>query len=260
MKKSLLILFVLALTGIYKVSAWGKFGHDIVVEIAKRHITEQTKKNIAKYMPYDITTESSWMDTHRHDEGIGYTTAWHVYNVDEKYEYDMNPRLHKGDAILAMKVSDFNLAKYRELSDSAVVMNLRFVLHFTGDIHCPTHSYVPGPRCFWPCELNGKKIKAFHSLYDYITDDLYQNKSAEEVAAILDNASQRERKKICKGDFHDWAHDIGTRNAIIYEWNPHKTKVLNPNTIELSRELVDRQLRDAGYRLAYLLNKYFNQN
>lgn len=259
MKKSILLLLLLTIAGIYNAGAWGALGHDIIVEIAKRHLTEKAKANIAKYMPYDITTESSWMDYHRHDKGIEYTTSWHVYNVDEKYEYDMNPRLYKGDAILAMKVSDFNLMKYRELSDSAVVMNLRFVLHFTGDIHCPTHSYVPGPRCFWPCELNGKRLKSFHSLYDYIPDDLYPNKSAKEIAAELDNCSKSERKRICKGDFHAWAHDIGKRNAVIYKWNPHNTKVLDPNTIELSRELTDIQLRDAGYRLAYLLNKYFGE-
>ena len=259
MKNRLLLLTVLLLFGTYSASAWGVFGHDIIVEIAKRHLSEKTKANIAKYMPYDITTESSWMDYHRHDKGIEYTTSWHVYNVDERYEYDMNPRLYKGDAILAMKVSDFNLAKYRELSDSAVVMNLRFVLHFTGDIHCPTHSYVPGPRCFWKCELNGKPLKSFHSLYDYITNDLYKGMTAAEVAAKLDNSTKCERKRICRGDFHDWAHDIGKRNAVIYEWNPHNTKELRPDTIELSRELVDLQLRYAGYRLAYLLNRYFDK-
>lgn len=254
-----ILTLCLLLASIFNANAWGSLGHDIIVEIAKRHITEKTKANIAKYMPYNITTESSWMDTHRHDKGIEYTTSWHVYNVNEKYEYDMNPRLYKGDAILAMKVSDFNLAKYRELSDSAVVMNLRFVLHFTGDIHCPTHSYVPGPRCFWKCSLNGKPLKAFHSLYDFITDDLYRGKSATEIASELDICSKRERKKICEGDFHAWASEIGKRNAIIYEWNPHNTKELRPDTIELSRELVDLQLRYAGYRLAYLLNRYFDK-
>ena len=259
MKRFLAITLAVIYIGIGNSYGWGRFGHDIIVEIAKRHLTEEAKANLAKYLPYDITTESSWMDYHRHDKSIAYTTSWHVYNVDENHEYDMNPRLHKGDAILAMKVSDFNLKKYRELSDSAVVMNLRFVLHFTGDIHCPTHSYVPGPRCFWPCELNGKKLKSFHSLYDYITDDLYKGMSAAEAAAKLDNCNKSERKRICKGDFHEWAHEIGEMNAVIYKWNPHNTEVLNPNTVELSRDLVDRQVRNAGYRLAHLLNKYFDK-
>ncbi len=258
MKRSIIAVIAIIFLS-HNAFAWGKLGHETIIEIAKRHLTEKTKANIAKYMPYDITKDAVWMDNHRHDKEIGYTTAWHVYNVDEKYEYDMNPRLRQGDVILAMKVSDFNLKKYRELSDSAVVMNLRCLLHFTGDMHCPTHSYVPGPRCFWPCELNGKPIKTFHSLYDYMPNSLYPNKSCVEIAANLDNAKRGEIKRIQKGDLHEWAHEIGTMNAVIYKWNPHNTKVLNPNTIELSRNLVDIQLRNAGYRLAYLLNNYFGE-
>ena len=46
---------------------------------------------------------------------------------------------------------------------------------------------------------------------------------------------------------------------MIYKWNEHNRKVLDPNTVELSRELVNLQMRDAGYRLAYLLDKYFGK-
>ena len=254
--KRIVTLAIIAMLAV-EAFGWGGVGHRVIVEIAQRNLTEKAKKNISKYMDYDLKKEAVWMDVHRNDKPIAYTTAWHVYNVDEQSIYDPNPRLYKGDAILAMKVSDFNLKKYRALSDSAVVMNLRFVLHFTGDIHCPTHSYVPGPRCFWPCELNGKKLKSFHSLYDYITDDLYKGMNAAEAAAKLDNCNKGERKRICKGDLHEWAHEIGEMNAVIYKWNPHNTKVLNPNTVELSRDLVDTQVRNAGYRLAHLLNKYF---
>lgn len=258
MKRIFTVLLAIVIIGIESASAWGKLGHDVIVEVAKRHLTENTKRNIAKYMPYDITSESIYMDIHRNDKEIGYTTAWHVYNVDENGEYDMNPRLYKGDAILAMKVVEHNLTKQERLTDSAVVMNLRCLLHFAGDMHCPTHSYVPGPRCFWPCELNGKKYKAFHSLYDYIPKNLHPNKTCVEIAAKIDNAKKSEIKHIQKGTLLEWVKEIGTMNAVIYEWNPHNTKVLNPDTIELSRELVDTQMRNAGYRLAHLLNKYFD--
>ena len=258
MKRIFTVLLAIAIVGIESASAWGKLGHDVIVEVAKRHLTENTKRNIAKYMPYDITSESVYMDIHRNDKEIGYTTAWHVYNVDENGEYDMNPRLYKGDAILAMKVVDHNFNKLDRLTDSAVVMNLRCLLHFAGDMHCPTHSYVPGPRCHWPCELNGKKHKSFHGVYDYMPVMLHPNKSCVEIAAEIDNAKKSEIKRIQKGTLLEWVKEIGTMNAVIYEWNPHNTKVLNPDTIELSRELVDTQMRNAGYRLAHLLNKYFD--
>ena len=258
MKRIFTLLLAIAIVGIESASAWGKLGHDVIVEVAKRHLTENTKRNIAKYMPYDITSESVYMDIHRNDKEIGYTTAWHVYNVDENGEYDMNPRLYKGAAILAMKVVDHNCNKLDRLTDSAVVMNLRCLLHFAGDMHCPTLSYVPGPRCHWPCELNGKKHKSFHGVYDYMPVMLHPNKSCVDIAAEIDNAKKSEIKRIQKGTLLEWVKEIGTMNAVIYEWNPHNTKVLNPNTVELSRELVNTQMRNAGYRLAHLLNRYFD--
>ncbi len=257
--KRFLTLLIIGIAYTSSAFAWGKLGHEVIIEVAKRHISEKTKQNIAKYMPYDITKDGSYMDYHRHDKEIGYTTSWHVYNVDEECEYDMNPRLYKGDVVLAMKVSDYNLSRLEKLTDSAVVMNIRCLIHFAGDMHCPTHSYVPGPRCFWPCTLNGKPIKTFHSLYDFIPATIHPNKSCVEIAAEIDNAKRGEIKRIQKGDFHDWANEIGRMNAIIYKWNPHNTEVLNPNTVELSRDLVNVQMRNAGYRLAYLLNRYFGK-
>ena len=258
MKRLFVALLTITLVGIESALAWGELGHEVIIEVAKRHLTENTKRNIAKYIPYDITKDAVYMDIHRDDKEIAYTTAWHVYNTDEKHDYDMNPRLRQGDAILAMKIAEHNLTKQERLTDSAVVMNIRCLLHFTGDMHCPTHSYVPGPRCHWPCELNGKKIKSFHYAYDIMPVYLHPNKSCVEIAAEIDNASKGEIKKIQKGNLDEWVHDIASRNAIIYEWNPHNTPVLNENTVELSRDLVNLEMRNAGYRLAYLLNRYFN--
>ena len=258
MKKSLLILVaLLACTG--SAMAWGRLGHAAVVAVAQRHLTEKAKENIAKYMNYDLKKDAVWMDEHRRDEPIAYTTSWHVYNVDSEAVYDPNPRLYKGDCVFALKVSDYNLSQYERLTDSAVVMNLRMVLHFAGDLHCPTHSYVPGPRCFWECKLNGKKQKAFHGVYDRMPNLLWGKIKPDELAAQLDNCKKGEIRKIQKGDFHAWAHECGLNNRVIYEWNPHNTYDLNPNTVELSRDLVSIQIRNAGYRLAYLLNKYFDK-
>ena len=258
--KRFLILAVCAIVLVSPTAqAWGELGHQVIVEIAKRHITPKAKSNIAKYIPYDITKDAVYMDIHRDDKEIDYTTAWHVYNLDSKLEYDMNPRLKVGDAIHAMKIVEHNLTKQERLTDSAIVMNIRCLLHFTGDMHCPTHSYVPGPRCFWKCELNGVEYVYFHKVYDQMPALVHPNKSCVEIAAELDNASKREIRRIQKGSVEDWAHDIGSKNAIIYEWNPYNTPVLNPNTVELSRDLVNIELRNAGYRLAHLLNKYFGE-
>lgn len=258
MKKAILILLASTLMGI-SAAAWGGLGHKTVVAIAQRHLTEKTKANIARYFNYDLKEDASWMDAHRFDPPIAYTTAWHVYNVDENHNYDPNPRLAKGDCIHAINIACYNLGHYKELSDSAVVMNVRMLIHFVGDMHCPVHSYLPGPRNFWKCNLEGHGNNTFHHFYDKMPVFLWPEMSPDELAAFLDNCNGCARRKIASGSVLDWAKECGDRSAYIYEINPPLTEDLAPDTVERSRELVSLQLRDAGYRLARLLNDYFGK-
>ena len=256
MKK--ILTFVIATALCSQAFGWGGVGHRVIVEIAQRNLTAKAKENISKYMNYDLKKEAVWMDEHRNDKPIAYTTAWHVYNIDERSVYDPNPRLYKGDCIHAIKIADYNLRQYERLTDSAVVFNLRMLLHFVGDMHCPTHSYVPGPRCFWPCTLNGKEY-TFHGVYDKMPQFVHEGKKPDQIADELDTWKKSEIKKVTKGDFHDWVHEVGSDNTVIYKWNPHNTPVLDEKTVELSAELVNKQMQRAGYRLAYLLNLYFGK-
>lgn len=259
MKKILLLLLAAAVMSQRSASAWNRFGHEVVIKVAERHLTERARAQIARYMPYDLKTDAVWMDNHRMDREIAYTTAWHVYHVDENHDYDPNPRLKQGDILTGMRTADYNLGRYGRLADSAVVMNLRMLLHFVGDMHCPTHSYFPGPRCFWPCTLNGKPQQAFHYVYDRMPELLFGEVAAEDIAARIDDLDEATIRMIQQGTFLDWIRDCGDRNCVIYKWNPFNCEVLDPNTVELSRELVTVQLRNAGYRLALLLNRYFDR-
>ena len=110
MKRIIIIAVFALLTFTHSAFAWGEFGHKAIVELAKRHMTEKAKQNIAKYFSYDITDDAVYMDDHRYDEPILYTKSWHVYNVDENGVYDMNPRIRKGDAVLSIKIADYNLS------------------------------------------------------------------------------------------------------------------------------------------------------
>ncbi|MCF0174328.1 MAG: hypothetical protein HUJ95_03210, partial [Bacteroidales bacterium] len=205
--------------------------------------------------------DASWMDHHRNDKDIAYTTAWHVYNVDKNHNYDPNPRAYKGDTIFGLWIVDYNLSdgKWREATDSAVVMNVRMLIHFAGDFHCPVHSYIDGHRTFWPCAIGDKEYATFHSIYDGIPALLYPDQTPNEIAEIIDNCTPAQRRKICKGSLYDWARECGDNNSAIYKINDYDEPVLDLDTIEKSREIVNIQLRNAGYRLAYLLNKYFGK-
>ena len=259
--KRLVLLFALLLTLTGNALAWSILGHEVVIAVAQRHLTERTKANIAKYMNYDPKKDAVWMDKHRWDKEIAYTTHYHVYACDTEGRYDPNPRLDKGgDVVFALNLSDYNLREYERLTDSAVVMNLRMVLHFMGDMHCPVHAHPEGRTTAWPCEFNGEAWPKFHTIYDRIPSMLYgKDADADQVAAELDNCKKGEIKSIVSGTFEDWADNCTAENLKIYEINDFYTKQVAPDTVERSRDIIARQLRNAGYRLAHCLNNYFDK-
>ena len=265
MKKLFIIAFALLFVA-QNAQAWNKLGHRTVVEIAKRHLTEKTKENIAKYMPYDITKDALWMDANRGKKSpYRFTNSWHSYYYDSKLRHDPNVphKIQNGDTMRGLDLATYNLENYKELSDSAVIFNIRALLHFVGDMHCPSHcKYINGrddakPRVY----IKGEYMGSFHGLYDSMPEHVYGwEYDPANLAKNLDTYSNGKIKKLCKGDHYDWAKECMQTTYGIHNWNPNDgTKDLRDDTIERSKGVIDIQLRHAGYRLAYLLNKYFGK-
>jgi len=257
--KKIIILTLAVFAYVLPSGAWGNFGHRIVIQVAERHLKKTTKENLAKYFSYDIVEDASWMDRHRKDPGIDYTDAWHVCCTDTNGVYDPMPRVAKGDCVRALQVCTYNLSHYRDLPDSQVVYNVRILIHMVGDMHCPSHTYIGGVRNFWECSLPPYwQDKTFHGFYDHITEMIYDGKTTDAVAELVDNFDKMELSQVCKGTFEDWVSECGKRNKFIYELNPVGTSNLSNDTVWRSAPLVAESLRNAGVRLATLLNKYFS--
>lgn len=260
MRRVLLTLCALAICT--TAFAWGRLGHEIVIAVAQRHLTERAKANIAKYINYDLKKDAVWMDEHRRDEPIAYTTHYHVFACDKNLRYDPNYRLAEGgDVVYALALSEYNLGSenYKNLTDSAAIFNIRMLIHFMGDMHCPVHTHIEGVKTIWKCKLNGKEWVKFHPIYDKIPMMIYGKKAdPDAVATKIDNIKKSEIKRVVKGDIVDWACNAAEVSAEIYKINPIGAYDLDPKTIEKSQPIVERQLRNAGYRLAAKLNEYFD--
>ena len=261
MKKSLLLI-ILSLMSYEVISAWGRLGHETVIAVAQRHLTKKTKEELARYVPYDLKKDAVWMDEFRHTDPIAFTTNWHTCYFDENMHY--NPfkvrKMETGDLVRSLDLADNALAngRYKHLSDEAVLFSIRILIHFVGDLHCPTHTNLPIASGKSPCTLNGREL-TYHSVYDKMPNFIWGKTPADEIAEKIDNASRRERKALVKGDVVDWLNAMIKDNAKIFDWNPPKTEVMRDDTVELSTDLVNKQMRDAGYRLAFLLNTYFGK-
>ena len=260
--KRFISLFVIAvLFSTTSAWAWAGLGHRTVVEIAKRHLTQNTKESVAKYLPYDITKDATWMDKNRLKSLWPYSNDWHSYYYDAKLRHDPNRKIAHGDTMRALDLAERNLSMYKELSDSAVIYNIRMILHFVGDMHCPSHCKLIGGRDDkGKVYFKGEKVGSFHGFYDKMPSTIYGKISPAKLAARLDTYSKGKIKRTCKGNHHDWAKECMRLTNVIHKWNPsNDTQELRDDTVELSKDLIDTQLRHAGYRLAHLLNRYFGE-
>ena len=151
MKRIAILLLALFAFCSYEVMAWGGWAHKLVAVIAESHLTPEAKEKTEKYLGSPIYDHASWMDrvpvwTKNRIPGWEQTSWWHMTTVDKvgKKKYALsNKRASSGDGDLYPNLVQCieNLKNYRNLTDSAVMVNLKCVVHMVGDMHCPCHIF-----------------------------------------------------------------------------------------------------------------------
>lgn len=294
MNTKTILAILLIICSVSKAFPWGSIGHKDIVAIAERHLTPQARQIAEDVFKHSLVEEACWMDQHRKGEWA-FTNSWHVLYFDKDLNYDPDPTLavntgtrlteEKGDALKAIQRAVYTLSDYKNLNDSTFMINVRYLLHFMGDMHCPVHNLIPGRTTKYTSQMDGREFypvvgvlapvkydnverKSFHTLYDAMPAILYPDKNPKEVAACLDTKTNKEIKRIigqkalikvnnrydCTTALYRWAHECAEASMKMWEWNPEIEYNINPQTAELSREMIEQQLSNAGYRLAWLLN------
>ena len=283
LKITILSLLMAALS-VQTTLAWGGLGHRTVASIAEKHLTPEAKAATQKYLNASLPSVAVWMDrtaswtkkSKSHIPGWEQTSTWHTLVVDEKHRVsDVRTPKGSGNLVPSVKMCYENLKNYRNLTDSAVVVNLKCLVHMMGDMHCPTHFYfLEFPDCFpGPKGPNGKRTPARDRINVYYNDKKMTYHSfwdGPAIAAIypehksdykfyteaFDKASAKQKAKFCKGTIDDWVHDSAKNCRPVYN-NVVAGDTLDRDFILSYSKLTQRQCLKAGCRLAYLLNECF---
>lgn len=259
----------------FAAAAWSNMGHKTIVAIAENHLTPRAKAEIAKYIPYDLVEDARWMDLHRSDPELLYAYHFHEQCVNLKtLEYDPNAQVEKGDMMRALRLADYNLSHRDQMSDSVVVLSIRMLIHFMGDLHCPVHLGIPS--CWFPKPpyrqdlgkwyYEGKAYRSFHAFIDKSPGLIFNGLDEWQAAAKIDRISKARARRMVKGDFVDWTNDAARNGFRIYEKQPPiweipdtpEAKYIPEGYLDFIEPIVTEELLKGGYQLAYLLNRYFN--
>lgn len=256
MKRYLILFLVFSMTLSQQVFGWGRKGHDAIAYIAECNLTKKAKKNIAKYLHYSIVYYSSWMDDYRHTPQYKQTSEWHMAAVDKNLNYTEAVRSPQGDVVCELENAIAKLKNYKQLDDSTVVVNLKYIIHLTGDMHCPTHVFYPDKKIWYNIKENGKTY-TYHSIWDTEIIENTHKWSYTEFQQQLDRCSKQEKKRISDGTPREWFHETAVDCQHIYDMAPEGSTLGN-DFMNKVQPLADSQILKAGYRLARILNELFN--
>ncbi len=289
--KKIVLLAVLLLPLSAQLQAWNAVGHSAVAQIAEDHISERTKMALKKYLRgTDIVQISSYPDRYYYEwyRDIGWECSnpevlrrkssdmdvlptnlepWsHSYTVDSLFNVYRHNR--EGDLYVRNAIMDLDWL-INNLKQNLTTMDpeerekeLSLVVHLVGDMHCPMHIlYVPqaptGGK--YSIYIDGKKIN-IHSFWDtQIWKYLGKDWDYSDFASEADTATKKQIAEIVKGDLWDWA-SLNAKAA----WPAHhltgashEERELDAYYPETMRWLAYQQLRNAGYRLAKVLDDIF---
>lgn len=266
MKRFTLILLAIMMLNITTAYGWGATGHDVVAAIAEQHLTPKAKRKINKLLDgKSIVYYSSWMDNIQNSpywkNGYNKTKTWHYANVDEGFTYQTMTKNPDGDVVSGLEMLTKEMTEnYKNLTDSMRVDYLKMIVHMVGDLHCPMHAGRLSDR-----GGNGTKVKWFgqntslHSVWDSKMIDSARKWHYSEWAEQLDRTDRKYKKDIMKGSYEEWFNDTVENAAILYDYVEElgDTPNLSYQFVYDFSPLLEEQLLNGGYRLAYVLNTIF---
>jgi S1/P1 Nuclease len=257
----LLTLFLLFVASVILIS-WGATGHRTVAKIAENHLTPQAKAAVLDLLGAESMSDvSSWADQVRNKPEYRYTTPWHYINmplglsyaqfqqmVDTTTSDNVYNALHKLEAELA------NPATPREKR----IDDLKFIIHFVGDLHQPMHVSRSEDKGGNTIQLNYQGSGTnLHSVWDGKLIDR-QGLSYEQMANQYDHVSPAQVKQWQNDPLVLWLWESYTITTKLYaEVDAMKSRNIDSSYYEAHIPIVQQRITQGGIRLAGVLNTIF---
>lgn len=269
MVRVLKVLVVVLVSMAFAQSAygWGSAGHAVIGYIADCNLTPRARKMCSKYLGHSLAYHASWMDEWRYSEEYHHTARWHSVGVKEgefvpsslsgSTAYYAAPLTMDDHGVARLNQLQEELKNYRQLSDSAVVVNLKCIIHIVGDLHCPGHIFFADKKQYIMKEGGRKR-----NIHDYMDNTFIRFNKGKNAADFYDaycRLTKAEIAKLCEGDMESW---IRGNEQTLREWYTLLSPTIDykelpeQNKLRL-KDITDELHRNAGFRLAYIINQIF---
>lgn len=244
--------------------AWGDEGHRIVGDVAWRHLTPAAQRAAAELLAGDDRTlayAATWADRLRDDPAWDWAKPYHYINAPDgeaslDLARDCPPRgcVVRGIEENLAVLSDPAGPRQRRLEA------LKFLAHFVGDVHQPLHAGYASDRGGNEIDVTffGRPAN-LHRVWDSLILERrlgwFSNWSRRRLARRLAaSVTAEERARWAAGTPLGWAQESLTL-ARSHAYAARPGDVLGEAYYERNLPLVEERLRQAGVRLAWLLDR-----
>ncbi len=236
--------------------AFGATGHRIVGRVAEGYLTPAARLGVADLIgPETLVDVATWADDIKSDLRWRHASPWHYVNLKDGESYATSEKNPAGDIVV--KLTEV-VATLRDTSapKAARAVALKWLVHLTGDIHQPLHAGRSSDR-------GGNSIRVdwfgdnrnLHSVWDSGLIEAV-GLSFSEYARRVDRVIPIELAPLGPPNILAWvAESVALRDQVYQEPAPGTGG--SYRYVYEKRPLLERQLKQAGLRLAETLNFVF---
>jgi hypothetical protein len=267
-------VFLLCISTMATVNAWGKRGHEIVVLLAASDLSPEATATINKLTRGEpMMKVVNYPDDFSHSHEGRWSAPCHYSNVPRNSAH-FNMESCTGMCVVKA-IQNYTSFLYKAAKENKLEActrekghepcPLEFLIHFVGDIHQPLHiSYADdegGNKVI--ADFLGEK-KNLHEIWDEKLIEKWNpdaTAATKELLEILHQKPELVEKYTASIDPIDWAEEsYQFLLSNVYDFKMEKeVPHLDDEYFQVNVEVVKLRLIAAGSRLSHLLNKLFSE-
>ena len=245
--------------------AFGPEGHLLVGAVAERDLCADARNAVNQLLEgQSLGQAGRWPDWIRSDPEWNHTRTWHYINVGDDEPIEQVVKGDHQDVLWAIRRFDRRLAD-ETLTAEERATALRFLAHFTADVHQPLHVGRAEDRGGNRIAVRvGKRITNLHAVWDaeaLLKDERKKRGLTRDQQAQGLVVRTQGRVAAFQADAPlEWARESQALRALVYAFPAPEGDAavrLEGEYLAAATDIVHSRLSAAGVRLAGRINRIF---
>ena len=252
----LLLSFLFLNTSANTKPEWGATGHRTIGDVAQKHLTKKTKRNIETILKgQSLAFVSTFGDDIKSDKKYDQFKPWHYVNYPFGTLYKDSQKNSNGDVVYGIEKC-IAILKDKSTSIEDQAFYLKLLVHLVGDLHQPLHAGIAddkGGNDFQVRWFN--KGTNLHRVWDSQMIESH-NMSYTELSDNLIEYPKEWIKSKQNGTVSQWVDEVHLIAQKVYQSAEIGEKLSYRYSYD-NFDTARMQLYVAGIRLAKILNDIY---